>query len=230
MPKKKAQKPAARRPKKSSAKPGPSKPRSTKHSSANLDKCREQTKQHLQTGRKPKTALTIPQLEYCSWRAQGATMGDSARWAGIPLGNMHKLEHRDLAQETIKEFQQDFKVDVVERTARLGEELALFVHGEFRSRLRKMKTHHFRGDESIARLLKTGFEACGSIQPAKTVNQANAAAAASSSTQIYAKRLYLPDWRKEKIAELQNDERRTSGVQVADATGTPSGIQLPAGQ
>jgi hypothetical protein len=201
----------------------------TKHSSANLDKCRDKTKQHLQTGRKPKTALTIPELEYCAWRAQGATIGDSARWAGIRLGNMHKLEHRDLTQATIKEFQEQFKIDVVERTARLGEELAVFVHGEYRSRLRKMKTHHFRGDESIARLLETGFKACGSIQPAKNINQANAAAAATSSNQMYAKRLYLPDWRKEKIEQLQNDERRTSRVEVP-ADGTPSGIQLPAGQ
>jgi hypothetical protein len=203
----------------------------SKHSSANLDKCREQTKQHLQTGRKPKTALTIRQLEYCAWRAQGAYMGDSARWAGIAPGNMYELEHRDLTQATIKEFQEQFKVDVVERTKRLGEDLAVFVHGEYRSRLRKMKTHHFRGDESIARLLKTGFEACGAIQPAKNINQANAAAAASSSTQIYAKRLYLPDWRREKIEQLQNDERRTSGVKVPPASaesGTASRSQLPA--
>lgn len=230
MTKKKTKKPAPSRSKKSSAKKS-----SGKHSSANLDKCREQTKKHLQTGRKPKTALTIPELEYCSWRAQGATMGDSARWAGIPLGNMYKVEHRDLVQTTIKEIQEQFKCDVVERTRRLGEELALFVHGEYRSRLRKMKTHHFRGDESIARLLKTGFEACGAIQPAKNINQANAAASASSSTQIYAKRLYLPDWRKEKIAELQqqdqnNDERRTSGVEVPASDGTASRSQLPAGQ
>lgn len=216
MPKKKTKKPVAKH--------------GSKHSSANLDKCREQTKQHLQTGRRPKTALTIRELEYCAWRAQGAYMGDSARWAGIRPGSMHKLEHRDLTQKTIQEFQDKFKVDVVERTARLGEELAVFVHGEYRSRLSKMQTHYFRGDESIARLLKTGFEACGAIKPARNINQANAAAAASSTNQIYAKRLYLPDWRKEKIAELQDDERRTSGVQVADATGTPSGIQLPAGQ
>ena len=61
-------------------------------------------------------------------------------------------------------------------------------HVKYLSRLRKMKTHHFRGDESIARLLRTGFEACGTIQAARTVNQANAGpgAGASSTNQIYA--------------------------------------------
>ena len=65
--------------------------------------------------------------------------------------------------------------------------------------------------------------------------KAREAAASSAKTgrgaasQLYAKRLYLPDWRREVIEKLQkqDDERRASGAEVP--AGTSSRSQLPAG-
>jgi hypothetical protein len=172
---------------------------------ANLEKSRGRTKQHLVPGRKPEKTLTIPELEYCGWRARGATIADSGRFAGIRPGNVYALEHRDLTQETIEHFKTKHKDSAIDRVDALREDLVLFVFGEFQRRLRTMKTHHFRGDDSVVRALDTGFKACGLIQPAKITAQANAGARADVSNQLYAKRLYLPDWRRENIERVERE-------------------------
>jgi len=42
----------------------------------------------------------------------------------------------------------------------------------------------------------------------------SAEAKAAVISQLYAKRLYLPDWRKEAIEKIQRNEREASGTEV----------------
>lgn len=172
---------------------------------ANLEKSRERTKQHLRRGGKQPRALTLPEIEYCAHRARGVSMADAARWAGIKPGGIHKLEHRDSTREAIERISKDYEKSTVERVDRLRAELTEFIFAEFQSRLRRMKTHRFKGDDSVVRALSTGFKAIGVIEPAKVTAQANAAAKAETNNQLYAKRLYLPDWRRETIDRLERE-------------------------
>jgi hypothetical protein len=190
---------------------------------ANLANSREKSKQHLKTGGKEHD-LTIPELEFCCWRAQGASIVDAARFAGVKTSAIYTLEHRPSIQAKIAELKKEFESDAIDRTKRMREDLATFVHGEYRHRMRTARTHSFHGDNAIAKMLETGFKASGFIEAAKTVNQANAGAAAGAhgGAQLFAKRLYLPDWRKETIEKLQHDERSTSRTEVPERTELPA--------
>jgi hypothetical protein len=90
----------------------------------------------------------------------------------------------------------------------------------FIQRLVTMETHPKVGDLALVKMFETGYKRTGDIQPARI----SAEAKAGVTTQIYAKRLYLPDWRREVIEKLQHDERNTSEVEV------PNGSALPPGQ
>jgi hypothetical protein len=189
----------------------------------NLADSREKSKQHLKTGGKEHD-LTIPELEFCSWRAQGVSIVDAARFAGVRSSAIYTLEHRPSIQGKIAKYRKDFEKDAVDRTKRIREDLAVFVHGEYKHRLRTATTHSFHGDNAIAKMLETGFKASGFIEAAKTVNQASAGASAGAhgGTQLFAKRLYLPDWRKETIEKLQHDERSRSRTEVPERTQLPA--------
>jgi len=173
---------------------------------ANLEKSRAQTKAHLQRGRQKERELSIPEIEYCAWRAQGAAQWDAAEFAGIAKGNLYRLEQRESTQKTIEEFKDKFKSGAIDRVEQMRQEFTAFVFGQYRLRLRKMKTHYFRGDESIQRMIETGFKAAGLIQSQKTVNQQVNNDNRNTTNQLYAKRLYLPDWRRETIEGLQAKE------------------------
>jgi hypothetical protein len=173
---------------------------------ANLEKTRAQTKSHLRKGGKKERELSIPELEYCAWRAQGVAQVDAAEFAGIAKGNTYRLEQREITQQTIKEIKDEYRSGAIDRVAQMREEFTGFVFGQYRLRLRKMRTHHFRGDESIQRMIETGFKAAGLIQPQKTINQQVSNDNRTTTNQLYAKRLYLPDWRRETIEGLQKKE------------------------
>lgn len=181
--------------------------------------------QHLKRGGKlPRTSLTLPELEYCSWRAQGNSIIDSGRFSGMSNG-LYALDRRPLIQKTINELQDSLKAAVLDTTVALGaaraamtariqEDLARFTHGEYITRMRRMKTHKFRGDDSIAKMMHTGLQAAGLIQSGTHVSAAaGAQAGATASANLTARRMYLPSWRKETIERLEaNDERNESGV------------------
>ena len=61
------------------------------------------------------------------------------------------------------------------------------------------------GDLPIVKMFETGYKRTGDIQPARI----SAEAKAGNISQLYAKRLYLPDWRKEAIE--RNPQCRTRG-------------------
>jgi hypothetical protein len=74
----------------------------------------------------------------------------------------------------------------------------------FIQRLVNMKTHPKVGDLAIVKMFETGFKRSGDIPPARI----SAEARAGHISQLYAKRLYLPDWRKETIARIQRPNAR----------------------
>jgi hypothetical protein len=80
----------------------------------------------------------------------------------------------------------------------------------FFRRLVNMKTHPKVGDLPIVKMFETGYERTGDIQPARISAEANA----GITSQLYAKRLYLPEWRKEAIERIQSTEREESGTEL----------------
>lgn len=151
---------------------------------ANLEKSRDRTKKHLVTGGKPKGTLTIPQLEYCAWRARGTTIADSARVAGIRKSSVYKLEHRDLVQQTIEEIKNEHKeavvasVDEIRQTVRIASFAALI------DAMQNWKTHAKRGDDARAKAIETGCKVSGLIKPAQHINQSNSTAFAAAQAEV----------------------------------------------
>jgi len=81
-----------------------------------------------------------------------------------------------------------------------------FLDELFIQRLVNMKTHPKVGDLAIAKMFETGYTRTGDIQPTRI----SAEAKADATSQLYAKRLYLPDWRREIIEEIQRAERESA--------------------
>jgi len=67
----------------------------------------------------------------------------------------------------------------------------------FVQRLVTMKTHPKVGDLALVMIFETGYKRTGDIQPARISAEANAGV----TLQLYAKRLYLPEWRRESDRE-----------------------------
>jgi hypothetical protein len=85
-----------------------------------------------------------------------------------------------------------------------------FLDELFIQRLVNMKTHPKVGDLPIVEMFETGYKRTGDIQSTRI----SAEAKAGVSTQIYATRLYLPEWRKEAIEKIQRAEREASGSKL----------------
>ena len=80
----------------------------------------------------------------------------------------------------------------------------------FIQRIVNMKTHPKVGDLPIVKMFETGYKRTGDIQPTRI----SAEAKAGSTSQLYAKRLYLPDWRKEAIEKIQSAERQEQKPEI----------------
>lgn len=81
----------------------------------------------------------------------------------------------------------------------------------------KLRTYSLRGKKAIVRLIAMGLESPGEIAPAKTFTKASARVIADRqapiSAQLYSKRLYLPQWRRETIEQLEKQPGKPSGPQ-----------------
>jgi len=178
----------------------------------------------LRGGKKPREILTPLEIDFCSFYAQTGRITLAGRYACIPQNQTTQIFKRPLIQKTIAEFAEKFKSQALERDAQRLEERKEVTHREFVHRLQTMKTHKYRGDDAAAKMCEIGFKSTGEIQAARVTATAGAQAASIAQSGIYAKRLYLPDWRKEAIEKLQHDERRASGAAV------PNGTELQAGE
>ena len=168
-------------------------------------------------GKKPRASLTIPELEYCAWRAKGATIVDSARFARIPTPSIYALERRDLVLKTIEEFKAKIKASALDRTQQMRDELAVITVGEICLTLRTMKTHKYRGDEAKVRLLTSNLQAIGLIKPARIEAKATAGAVAVGSTAL---QVYRSKWFLEK-------QQKMAAQLEAESTALQNGSDAP---
>jgi hypothetical protein len=72
-----------------------------------------------------------------------------------------------------------------------------------------LSKHPKLGDLAMVKMFETGFKRTGDIQPARI----SAEPKAGSIPQLYAKRLYLPEWRKGAIERIPRAEREESGTE-----------------
>ena len=90
------------------------------------------------------------------------------------------------------------------RTAVTAAEDELFIR-----RLVNMETHPKVGDLPIVKMFETGYKRTGNTLPTRL----SAEAKASVTPQLYAKRLYLSEWRKEAIDKIQRAELEESRIE-----------------
>ena len=193
----------------------------TKKQKANLK--RGKTK-NLKKGGKRARPLTFEEINFCSFMAQVGVIAQAAKYADVKKRTASDWMKKELVLKTITEFQEKYKAHVGDRDAERLEERKALTHREWKHNVTHVKTHFYRGDEAVCKLLEMAMKANGDIQPAKSVVQANAIAGAQVTNQIYAKRLYLPDWRREAIEKVQaaelsklNDDRRPGPPEVPAA-------------
>lgn len=170
---------------------------------------------------KPREILSSPELEFCVYVAEGHSNGDAVRWAGIPSKFPNQkgwdLRQRVPIQETIAELVAKRKEEAVQRARSRASQRSEFLHEEFSHRLRKMKTHKYRGDADVAKMFEVGFKSTGEIQPVNVSANAQAAAGASvagqTAFQIYKGKCMEAkeqQWGRQIAAEIQNGNPSTS--------------------
>jgi hypothetical protein len=162
--------------------------------------------QNLKSGRRPKPALSYEEIDFCSCLAQtGGVIRQAARYADIKLATAARWAKRPEIQEQVKVFAEKYKKRTSDRDAERQEERKELAHREIIHRLPRMKSHAFRGDEAAVKLIEIVLRSTGEIQPAKHINQAIAGVQATvdAGQTLYAKRLYLPEWRRRTIETLE---------------------------
>jgi len=181
----------------------------------------EQVQSNLnRRGRKTRTAVTAAEVDFCAYFVLTGNVKQASLQAGYSAWWGYELLKKPRIQPILRDFEKR-KKDEAWATAR--DQIVLtraFLDEQFIQRLVTMKTHPKVGDMALVKMFETGYKRTGDIQPARI----SAEAKACVSTQIFAKRLYLPDWRRKVIEKLQNDERNACGVEV------PNGSVLSPGQ
>jgi hypothetical protein len=145
-------------------------------------------------GRKPKIV---------AGEKQASLQAGYSAWWGYELLKMPRVE------PILREFEKrkrDESWDSAKGRIVLTRE---FLDELFLQRLVNMKTHPRVGDLPIVKMFETGYKRTGDIQPARI----SAEAKAGNISQLYAKRLYLPEWRKEAIERIQSAEQQESGTE-----------------
>lgn len=159
-------------------------------------------------GKKPRTILTIPELEFASWLAQGSSVADAARFAGIPFdSNTYTLARKPRIRAHMDKLIKEYGRQAQERVSNLREKMGTFVVGEWQHRTRTAVTHLDRGDQDIRNMLRDGMEAALLVQPKSgPVINANAAAGAANSFQ--------PLYRPAKVQEVREVGRQAFQARV----------------
>lgn len=160
-------------------------------------------------GKKPREFVTQPQLDFLNYLLDGAAIRDAWRWSGMPSSekNAYEILKRPLLIKTRKELEEKRKDQSVELAAKRREERDVMLHHELGHRLRTMKTHRYRGDEAVVKLIEVGFKSTGSIQATRV--SATAGAQAAASAEAGAVDIYKPLWLREAESQLLEQARKT---------------------
>ena len=173
---------------------------------------------------KPKTSpaktakkeLSIQEIDFCSALAQHGNLKRAAGDNGYNYKTGQRLKQRENIREKIRELVKTYAEQTAERDLIRREQRKEATHKVYLDRLFTLKTHHFRGDEALVKLIDIGFKSTGEIQATRITAQAGAASgsSANAASGLYAKRLYLPEWRREVIEKLQHADDNPSPAEV----------------
>ena len=161
-------------------------------------------------GRKTRTAVTAAEVAFCAYfvltgnAKQASLQAGYSAWWGYELLKMPRI------QPVLRKFErrkQDEAWDTAKDRIVLTRE---FLDELFIQRIVSMRTHPKVGDLPIVKMFETGYKRTGDIQPVRI----SAEAKTGGVSQLYAKRLYLPEWRKEAIERIQKAEREESGAEL----------------
>jgi len=153
-------------------------------------------------GRKTRTAVTAAEIDFCAYFVLTGNVKQASLQAGYRARWGYELIKMPRVQPVLREFEKrkndeacDTAKDRIVLTRQLLDELFI----------QRLKTHPKVRDLQTVKMFEIGYKRTGDIQPARISAEANA-----GNTQLYAKRLYLPDWRKEVIERIQSAEREQS--------------------
>jgi hypothetical protein len=175
-----------------------------------LHRPHETTKNLNRRGRKTRTAVTAAEVDFCAYFVLSGNVKQASLQAGYSAWWGYELLKMPRVQRVLREFEkrkQDEAWDTAKDRIVLTRE---FLDELFLQRLVNMKTHPKVGDLPIVKMFETGYKRTGDIQPARI----SAEARAGNISQLYAKRLYLPEWRKEAIERIKSTEREESGTEL----------------
>ena len=166
---------------------------------------------NLDRGGRTRTAVTAAEVDFCAYFVLTGNLKQASLQAGYSAWWGYDLMKMARVQLVLREFAKR-KEDGPWGTAKDRTVLTRQLLDElFIQRLVNMKTHPKMGDLSIVKMFEIGYKRTGDTQPARVSAQANA----GNTSQLYAKRLYLPDWRKKTIERIQSAEREQSETERA---------------
>jgi hypothetical protein len=152
-------------------------------------------------GRSTRTAVTAGEFSFCAYFVLTGNVKQASLQAGYSAWWGYELLKMPRVQPILREFEKR-KQDEAWETAKCQIVLTReFLDELFIQRLVNMKTHPKAGDLALVKMFETGYKRIGDIQPARITAEAKA----SNTPQLYAKRLYLPEWRRKVIEKLQEE-------------------------
>jgi DegT/DnrJ/EryC1/StrS aminotransferase family len=177
---------------------------------------------HLKRGgRKPRTILSIPELEFACWLAHGVSVADAARWASVTVANIYALARTPRVRAERDRLIKKYTEESEDRVMAMREKLGTFVLGEYQHRTRTAVTHLDRGDQDVRNLLRDGMEAVGLVQPKGTpINVSAQAGAVAGAPAATAFQVYESQW-------MIENKRKMSAQLATPHTHHQSPIQRP---
>jgi Terminase small subunit len=164
-------------------------------------------------GRSTRTAVTAGEIAFCAYFVLTGNVKQASLQAGYSAWWGYELLKMPRVQPILREFETR-KRDEAWETAKSQIVLTRELLDElFIERLVNMKTHPKVGDLAIVKMFETGYKRTGDIQAARVTAEAKAGVS-TQTPQLYAKRLYLPEWRREAIEKIQKAEREASGIEL----------------
>lgn len=157
-------------------------------------------------GRKTRTAVTAAEVTFCACFVLTGNVKQASLLAGYSPWWGYELLKMPRVQPILREFEKRKKDEAWETTK---DQIVLtreLLDELFIQRLVNMKTHPKVGDLPIVKMFETGYKRIGDIQPTRITAEAKAGVS-PQPPQIYAKRLYLPEWRKQAIEKIQRAEQ-----------------------
>ena len=159
-----------------------------------------------QGGAKPRPTLTQKEIDFCSDVARHGVAAWACRDNGIPKNRATQLSRR--LQWKIEEMVAQYAAAGLARDLVRREQRRELAHREFTEWMPTIRSHAYKGFEARVKMNELNLKSLGEIQPARITAQASAGASSNAQAQtgLYAKRLYLPEWRRKVIENLEKIE------------------------